>query len=235
VSIELTDWDHPAKARVAIELPIHVSYPYLLEDQDRVYCVPETYQAREIALYEAEKFPHKWRKVASLIRNFPAVDGTVFQYDGRWWLACSSYPMGRDSVFMWHAQDLFGPWRPHSRNPVKTDIRSSRSAGTPFIHGGFLYRPAQDSSRTYGGRIVINRVTRLTPTEFEEEPAAVIEPYANGPYPYGVHTVAAVGDVTILDGQRRRFIRSHRVAMVELANTVLQLREKVTQALTRGR
>jgi len=232
VSIELTDWRRPAKARVAIELPIHVSYPYLLENQGRVYCVPETRRAREVALYEAEEFPDKWRRIGSLIRDFPAVDSTLFQYDGRWWLACGSSPMRRGSLFMWHAQDLFGPWKAHSNNPVKTNIHSSRPAGTPFTHGGFLYRPAQDCSRTYGGGIIINRVTRLTPTEFEEKLAAVIEPYADGAYPHGLHTLTSIGDVTLLDGQRRRFIRPPRTALADLRDTVLSLREKIKQTLT---
>jgi hypothetical protein len=228
VSIELSDSSHSVMARVAIKLPIHVSHPYLLEHSGRVYCVPETWQAKEIALYEAEELPHKWTKVASLIRNFPGVDATVFQYEGRWWLACTRY-RAMNELVIWHAQDLLGPWKSHSRNPVKTDIRSSRPAGTPFTHGGHLYRPAQDCSKTYGGRIILNRVTKLTPTEFEEQSAAVIEPYADGPYPEGVHTVAAVGDVTILDGKRLRFIPS-ALHLVPGA-----LRENVIQALTHGR
>ena len=40
---------------------------------------------------------------------------------------------------------------------VKTDVRSARPAGTPFVYQGELYRPAQDCSRTYGGSIVIHR------------------------------------------------------------------------------
>jgi hypothetical protein len=227
VGIELTDWHESTLPRVAIELPVHVSYPYLLERSGRVYCVPETSRAHEIALYEAEKLPDRWIRVATLVRNFPGSDSTVFHYQGRWWLACTNKE--KFSLFIWHAQDLYGPWRPHSCNPVKTDIRSSRSAGTPFIHGSYLYRPAQDCSRTYGGRIVINRVTKLTPTEFEEQPAAVIEPYVDGPYPEGVHTVAAVGDVTIIDGKRRRLIPG------ALHLVPGQLRKRVTQALTHGR
>jgi len=209
VSIELTDWQHPSTPKVAIELPVSVSYPYLVEHQGDIYCIPETGQAGEIGLYKAREFPHKWVKSGSLIRNFAGVDATVFQYEGRWWLTCTSdYPQPDQQLFVWHARDLLGPWRSHSGNPVKTDIRSSRPAGTPFVHAGCLYRPAQDCSRTYGGRIVLNRVTTLTPAQFEEQPAAMIEPYANGPYPDGIHTVSAIKNVTVIDGMRRRFVPS---------------------------
>ena len=68
-----------------------------------------------------------------------------------------------------HAQELEGPWRPHASNPVKIDVCSARSAGTPFLVDCALFRPAQDCSRSYGGRITINRVQKLSPTEFLEE------------------------------------------------------------------
>ncbi len=37
---------------------------------------------------------------------------------------------------------------------------------------GALYRPAQDCSVTYGGAVVINRIDRLTPEEFSEQPVS---------------------------------------------------------------
>ena len=111
-------------------------------------------------------------------------------------------------LFVWHARNLEGPWEPHALNPVKADIRSSRPAGTPFVHGGMLYRPAQDCSRMYGGGIVINRVVRLTPTEFAEEPAATVEPFSESPFRDGIHTLSGVGDLTLIDSKRHRFVPS---------------------------
>jgi hypothetical protein len=209
VSIEIANGISTSAPEHVIDLQIHASYPYLFEDQGETYCIPETHQAREIGLYKAEQFPYKWVKVAALVRDFAGVDGTLFRHDGRFWLASTSKEHGpSDKLFIWHAPDLLGPWRPHAANPVKADIRSSRPAGTPFLYSGQLYRPAQDCSRTSGGRIVLNRVIRLTSTEFEEEPAAIIEPDANGPYPHGTHTISAAGNVTLVDGKRMRFIKS---------------------------
>jgi hypothetical protein len=91
---------------------------------------------------------------------------------------------------------------------VKEDIRSSRPAGTPFFHEGELIRPAQDCSKTYGGRIVLNRVTRLTPTKFEEQQVAVVDPLTDSPYPNGIHTLSAVGNFTMLDAKRLVFDRN---------------------------
>lgn len=192
--------------RVVIDSPFHMSYPYLLQYNNEIYCIPETYEAREVSLYRANEFPDSWEKVAILIEDFAGLDSTIFQYEGHWWLLATDQDDGPHSKLkVWHAPDLLGPWHPHSANPVKVDVRSARPAGTPFMHDGQLYRPAQDCSQTYGGRIVLNRVTHLTPTEFREEPVVVIEPYREGPYPDGTHTISTAGDVAVVDGMKREF------------------------------
>ena len=199
--IEVRD-ERPSIPEVVIELPVHVSYPYLFEHGDSIYCVPETRQAKEIALYRAEDFPHGWSKIATLVSSFPGLDSTIFQYQGRWWLTSADGGSPSFNLFVWYAQNPLGPWNPHRLNPVKVDIRSSRPGGSPFMYGDHLYRPAQDCSKTYGWRIVINRITTLTPEEFEEERAAVVGPFANEPFPDGLHTLSAVGDITLIDGKR---------------------------------
>ena len=189
--------------------PFHMSYPYLFEYHGNVYCVPETHHAREVSLYKAEEFPLRWNRAATLIKGIGGLDITIFEHSDRWWLACTDFDRGPETdLLVWHAPSPLGPWTPHPRNPVKRDIGSARSAGTPFRHKGNLYRPAQDCSKRYGGRIVLNRITRLTPTEFQEEPAAVVEPYSEGPYPDGIHTLSAAGDYTLVDGYRLTFIKS---------------------------
>jgi len=86
------------------------------------------------------------------------------------------------------------------------NVRSTRPGGTPFVHQGTLYRPAQDCSRGYGGAVALNRVTRLSPVEFHEEVVTVVRPDPHGPFPAGIHTLSAAGDKTIIDGQRTLFV-----------------------------
>jgi hypothetical protein len=190
--------------RIGPEPAVHLSYPYLIEVDGRLLCIPETHEAAEIALYEVERFPDRWVKVATLFEGTPIVDATLFHHEGNWWLAGSPpEPKGSTcELHLWYASAIAGPWHPHAGNPVKIDIRSARPGGTPFYEKGALYRPAQDCSRTYGGRIIINRVLTLTPTAFHETPAATVEPEPNGPYRHGLHTLSRVGDITLIDGKR---------------------------------
>jgi hypothetical protein len=203
--IDITDPKKPSPPEVVLELPHHISYPYVILHNAQVYCIPETSEASEVYLYRALDFPHKWTREAVLIRDFAAVDSTIFRHEGRWWLICSA--RGQDhNLFVWYSDDISGPWTPHAGNPVKTDIRSARPAGSPFVHRGQLYRPAQDSSTAYGQKVVINRIQRLTPAEFREEQVKVIEPFRHSRYPDGIHTISSAGNMVLCDGKHLRFL-----------------------------
>jgi hypothetical protein len=157
---------------------VHLSYPAVFEHEGKLLCIPETSGAREVALYELVRFPDKWRKIATLLDAVSIVDATLFQHDGRWWLAGASDPGGvakaGTQLHLWYADEITGPWVPHPGNPVKVDVCSARPAGPVFGSEGVLYRPAQDSSATYGARVVIQRIRTLTTTAFSEEPAASV-------------------------------------------------------------
>jgi hypothetical protein len=190
-----------------LALTSHASYPFLLEADGEIYCVPETSEANEVALFRATEFPSDWSKAAVLLPDFPGLDPTVFHHDGLWWLFCTRKGALADvELWAWHSSSVLGPWTEHARNPIKSDVRGSRPGGRPFHHCGVLYRPAQDCSQTYGWRIALQRVKDLTPTEFQEEPLMVIQASPRSPYPRGRHTLTPVGDKLLLDGRRDIFV-----------------------------
>lgn len=209
--------------RVVLDAGVHASYPYSFECDGTVYCVPETYQAEEVRLYRAIDFPWSWEPIGTLIDGLAALDPTIVEYQGRWWLFCTIH--GRDSntkLHIYHAPHPTGPWQPHLLNPVKTDVRSSRPAGTPFWHREALHRPTQDCSTSYGGAVTITRIDELTPSRFSESVVGTVAPPSTGAYRHGVHTLSAAGSRTLVDGRRDTFIgasfrrellsRWHRIA-----------------------
>jgi hypothetical protein len=224
--IATLDWSASGQpTKEAIRLPVHASYPCLIEHDGKTYCVPETSRAGEVALFEALQFPTHWRKVGALIEGFTGVDPTVFRHEGRWWLMCTE--RGRDedaALHIWYAADLLGPWMPHARNPVKTDVRSARPGGPPFRHEGSLYRAAQDCSKYYGWRVAIQRLNVLTPFEFDEETVAILQASEDSPFPLGRHTFAPVGGSVLVDGHRRVFAWPAFRAFVKIAARDLSAR-----------
>jgi hypothetical protein len=205
--ISTVDLDGKGGVEVVLDTGVHASYPFVFEDAGEIYCVPETYQANQIRLYRAVEFPRRWEQVAILVEGMAALDPTVFRYEDRWWLLCTDHKDGSNTkLHVFYALALEGPWKPHALNPVKTDIRSSRPAGTPFVHEGLLFRPAQDGSESYGGGVTMTRIDELTPTTFSEQIVKHVKPFASGRYRHGVHTLSAVGDRTVVDGRRDTFI-----------------------------
>ncbi len=198
-----TRWDF---AGIVIEEPdVHLSYPFLFDFEGDTYCLPERAEAGPPLLYRAISFPDRWERVGEMLPGVRAIDPTVFEYDGRWWLAHTDPVDRQGRLMMWHASSPLGPWKPHRKNPVKIDPRSARGAGRPFIYQGALIRPAQDCSVIYGARIVFNWVVELTPETFSEEPTGSLAPDPGGPCRHGLHTISMAGGVAAIDGSRYAF------------------------------
>jgi hypothetical protein len=186
----------------------HASYPYLVEVGDDLFCVPETAQLGRVEAWRCLRFPDSWERAAPLVEQ-PVLDPTVVQWEGRWWLFGSRRDRDPNTeLWLWWATSFFGPWEPHPQNPVKIDVTSSRPAGTPFVRDGVLHRPAQDCANGYGGAIVINAVTRLDESWFDERVVERIEA-TPGPYPLGRHTLSFGGGLVAIDG-KRRVVDPHR-------------------------
>ncbi len=167
-------------ARVVLERPYHLSYPFVFVDGGEVFMVPETQEHGTIELYRAVDFPDVWELDSVLMEHVRAIDATLLRHDGRWWmfvnLACEG-ASPNDELHLFHSDALRGPWQEYASNPVVSDVRRARPAGPLFIdERGHLIRPGQDSSVTYGHAVVLNHVERLTPREYSETPVGRIDP-----------------------------------------------------------
>ena len=131
-------------------------------------------------------------------------DATLFQSGGHYWIAYCDHAIGlHDNLCLMHAAELRGPWFEHVSNPVKIDICSARSAGTPFRIGSELFRPAQNCAADYGASITINRVLQIDERHYREEPVATLSPDPRGPFPDGLHTLSICPDSSMLiDGKK---------------------------------
>ncbi len=193
------------RSRVILAGGEHRSYPGSVQCGEDIVFLPETPArgATQLYLLRADDRLEKLCSVGSSLRM---ADPTLFEHDGRFWIAYTNLDIGEhDNLCLLHAPALTGPWIPHQANPVKIDIRASRPAGPLIAYAGRLYRPAQNCAASYGASIVINRIEQLTPEQFSEVVVREITPSATGPYPHGLHTIALRGDSFLIDGKRQRF------------------------------
>ena len=108
-----------------------------------------------------------------------------------------------DELYLFHAESPLGTWRPHPHNPVKSDVRSARSAGRLFEHEGVLYRPAQDCSVRYGHAISLNHLHRIDRQGYDETVVSKILPSWRSDL-RGTHTLNYSDGLTVVDALLRR-------------------------------
>ena len=171
VCAELDDSGHAGPFRTILERPWHLSYPFVFEWQGETFLAPEASTHGGVELYCATAFPWDWTFERRLLPEWPLVDATIFEHEGRLWLlagAATHSGSDWDELFAWHAPALEGPWTPHRLNPIKSDCRSARPGGRPLRIGDRLLRPAQRCERAYGEALAWLEIRILTPDAFEE-------------------------------------------------------------------
>ncbi len=194
-------------ARTALRLPEHLSYPHVFAWNDAVYMVPEIGDAGgPVRLFRARNFPDEWELTAELLSGHLAVDATLHEHRGRWYLFANIAEAGgseNDELFLFHAETPLGPFAPHPQNPIVSDVRHARPAGRLFMHAGRLIRPSQDCAGGYGRAVVFNEVLTLDPEDYRERSIGRLEPSPSHSR-RGYHTYACLYDFEVVDFKQPR-------------------------------
>lgn len=179
--MELEPDGRHSKPETILELPYHLSYPFIFEHDNCFYMIPESKANQQVDLYRCLSFPHKWEYVRTLLYSVEAVDPTLINIEGTWWLFVNiSENKGAstwDELFIYHASDfLTDDFSPHPMNPVVSDVRSARPGGPVFERNDAWYRLGQNSSVRYGYGLTLNRIKTLTLSDYAEECVDRVEP-----------------------------------------------------------
>jgi hypothetical protein len=189
-------------AEPVLEEPWHLSYPFVFAHEGQVWMIPESSANRSIGLYRAEKFPHRWVREATLIGDIEASDATIVQHGGSLWMFAatrSGAGSWSDTLSLYSAPKLLGPWTPHPGNPVLIDQASARAAGAVVRRGGKLWRPVQDCTGGYGTGIGLAEILRLDHEGYEQKVHSVLRAGADWPG-RRFHTLNRAGRLECIDG-----------------------------------
>ena len=196
-SLDGLNWEY---GKVCLEEKWHLSYPYLVKDNENIYMIPESSKANSIILYKASDFPDKWQKICELAEgNY--VDSSIIFHNGKWWLFTTkdNYPNYNLDVF--YADKIEGPWIEHKKNPIiKNNANITRSGGRVLNIGSRLIRHAQDCKESYGRLVRAFEVTKLTEDEYEEKELGIVIENSNKELSWnrdGMHNI----DLLKVDGE----------------------------------
>ena len=191
-----------------LEMPYHLSYPFIFEFENDTYMIPESRANRTVELYKCTAFPRKWEFQKNLMTNCDVADCTLLQWQGKWWLFANRVETKGaslwDELFLYYSDSpLSDKWIPHPSNPIVSDVKSARPAGQLFVRDERLYRPSQNCSGHYGYGFNICEITKLTETEYEEKIVSKVEPKWDK-HVIATHTINYADGLTVIDGQLRR-------------------------------
>lgn len=193
--------------QIVLERPYHLSYPFLFKHEDQLYMIPETKENNGVELYRCTQFPDQWGFVKTLIHNVCALDATLLEAHGKWWLFTYIPEEGAsrwDTLHLYYADHpLSDQWTPHPLNPIIKDIRSARPAGRIFSVEGKLIRPSQNCSVRYGYAINFNQIVTLTETDYVETLEHTFKPVRKSSI-HATHTYNDMAGVTVIDAILRR-------------------------------
>ena len=161
---------HWSYQQIVLDEPFHLSYPAVFRWNGNWFMVPVSQAAGEVRIYQASEFPVAWEHVETLLEGERLADPTLFQRGDLWWMF-----VGRshthDRLRLFFSKGLLGTWQEHPASPVvdgNADI--ARPGGPVGEVDGELYRMGQDCNPKYGNQLRAFRITRLTPSEYGEEP-----------------------------------------------------------------
>jgi hypothetical protein len=188
--------------RKVIEEPHHLSYPQVFARDGQMWMLPEGSGGRELTLYRAESFPDRWVRHAVLFTGRELSDATLVEYTDRLWLFATErdgHGSTSDTLVVFHATRLDGPWTAHPMNPITIDRAAARPGGAAVQVGNKLLLPLQDGTLGYGSGLGLAEITELTKTAVRLARPVPIGDTGDFPYPK-IHTLNRAGRLEVIDG-----------------------------------
>ncbi len=183
------DWKYQG---LIIDEPFHLSYPYVFQWQDDTYLIPESYEAGQVRLYQADNYPTGWRFAGTLIDNQELVDPSIVRFEDRWWLFATG--PGNDTLRLFFADELLGPWQEHPQSPIVAgNPHIARSSGRILVLDDRVYRYTMDVDPPVGTHQVwAMEITTLTPAAYAERKAReepILKPSGTGWNAQAMHQI----------------------------------------------
>lgn len=151
--------------------PFHLSFPYVFEENGKVYMLPETGGDNSIRLYVAEDDTlTKWKLIKKLKDGGePWYDSLIFKRDDTYFLFTGHDDNKQQVQHLFLSNELLGPYTEHTKSPIYIGRDGGRNAGSIIEHNGNLYRPVQVCIDGYGEQTSIMGINKLSPKEYQED------------------------------------------------------------------
>jgi hypothetical protein len=190
------------RPRPVLAEPHHLSYPQVFARDGAVWMLPEASASGQLVLYRAEAFPDTWARHAVLVSDRALSDATLIEHDGWLWLFATDRDGAgstSDTMVVYRAAQLEGPWLAHKGNPIVIDRTRARPGGAFIARGDRLVLPVQEGTLGYGGGLGLVEIKILNEDEVKLSLVKAIRAEGSWPYPK-IHTLNRAGRLEVVDG-----------------------------------
>ena len=176
--------DKVTDIKTALDLGCHTSYPQVFEEDGEIYMLPEVHKKKRLEIYKCVSFPDHWELYSHGFEGELIVDATYYRDDdGNRWLFMNKSTTGgqNNDLFVYQIgslklEEIMG----HLRNPVLTDCRFARNAGSIFKYDGKVMRPSQNFSfGIYGYGLNVRIIEKLNLENYLEKDYVCVYPKFN--------------------------------------------------------
>lgn len=159
----------------------HVSFPYLFQNT-KSYIIPETHKDRTVELYEYDIDNQRLTFIRKILDDVECVDSAIFFREKKYWLITTQRNKSNefDELNIYFSDDLVnGRFKPHKQNPIYSNKKKSRNAGSIRIIDNEIYRVTQDCDKEYGKSISLTKVDHINTTNYVEGNSELINIMGN--------------------------------------------------------
>ena len=188
---------------IVLDLPFHLSFPFIYQENDEIYMIPEQAHSNLIGLYKATDFPLKWELHKVLLEDVDAADTILIKIENVYWLFTNidrtQTKIHSSELHIFYNYELNTNWLPHPQNSTqKICSFGKRNASEIFQKNGKLYRFGQIQGNSFYGRGIALFEIKINENEYSEI-------LINDFYPdfsskiKGLHHISSTGDLTFID------------------------------------
>lgn len=170
---DLKEWTKPI---VVLKEPFHLSFPFVFEDNGKVYMIPECEKTDTVRLYVANDDLTYFTYVRTLLKqdrykglycNY--ADSHIYKKDDIYFLFTSYLKDWKQHQMLFHSDNLLkGDFIAHPQSPVVVNNECGRNGGSIIDYDGKKLRVSQDCHKDYGENVSLHEIIRINREKYEE-------------------------------------------------------------------
>lgn len=193
-----------------MEKDYHLSFPYVFEENEDLFLMPETSENNRLELYKCLEFPNKWELYSTAFEGEKIVDTFFYNdHNNQRWLFTNKLAdlnsVFDSELFIYRVNDLdLKKMEPHQNNPVIINSEIARNAGQVFSFNNKVYRPSQANiDGVYGRALNINQIEKLSINEYKETKIITVFPNFHKGL-ISTHHLSQANKLFVIDGAYKK-------------------------------